>query len=72
MTTTQIVWLVAGVSYVLMVAFFIGLFWKKWNCRTSSEGDDELKVGMFSIFWIVTVPVYLFWHLGNKIVDRFT
>ena len=59
------------VSYLLMVAFNCGLWWKKWGCVSSPGGDAEMEVAVFSLFWIVTVPVYLMWKLGGYLVNRF-
>ncbi len=59
------------VSYILMIAFNCGFWWRKWKCVSTSGGDDEMGVAAFSFFWIVTVPVYLMWKLGGYLVNRF-
>jgi len=67
-------WLIITLSitgYVLMIPFWIGVFWRLWDCHPTQSGDQEFPVGFFCVFWGVTIPVYALWHLGHKIVDRY-
>jgi len=72
LTLTYQILIVVGIfSYLLMVAFNCGLWWKRWGCTGGTEGEEAVGVFVFSVLWIVTVPVYLMWQLGGYLIKRF-
>jgi hypothetical protein len=53
-----------------MIAFNCGFWWRKWGLTTTTNGENEMGVFFFSLFWPVTVSIYLMWCFGNYLVKK--
>ena len=71
MISLILLWSVLGTFYFIISFYFMGWFWRSWECNEIPHYAEEKPAAMFFVFlcgllWIVIAPAYVAWKRGFR------